>query len=132
MTGWVVAVQRRPSAIAGRGWFAVDPLPEGAALWRSTSEAAPVNHSCDPNAWWAGDTLVARRDIAAGDELTIDYSTGNADPSFLLACHCESYRCRQMVTGEDWRIPELQRRYARHWTRSVQLLIEGGPGSRTM
>jgi hypothetical protein len=127
LTGWVVAVVRRPSAIAGRGWFAEGALPRGTALFAGRPEAAPMNHSCDPNTWWSGDLIVARRDIAAGEELTIDYSTGTADPSFLLACHCESYRCRQMVTGDDWRIPELQRRYAGHWAPAVQRLI--GPAS---
>ncbi len=38
--------------------------------------ARHVNHSCNPNAWeqYEGDVsyLVARRDIAVGDEITID------------------------------------------------------------
>jgi SET domain-containing protein len=34
------------------------------------------NHSCDPNLWHADVvTITARRDIAAGEELTIDYAT---------------------------------------------------------
>jgi uncharacterized protein len=75
-----------------------------------------LNHSCEPNLWWTdAHTLSARRDIAAGDELTCDYSTCIADPEFLLRCHCGSYRCRQMVTGDDWQIPELQGAYADHW-----------------
>jgi SET domain-containing protein len=83
------------------------------------------NHSCEPNLWWTGQyTLSARRDIATGEELTSDYSTSIADPQFLLRCHCESYRCRQMVTGDDWRIPQLQRAYANHWTPMLQHLID--------
>ena len=84
-----------------------------------------VNHSCEPNLWWTDEyTLSARRDIAAGEELTLDYSTSTADPQFLLRCHCESYRCRQMVTGDDWRIPQLQRLYAGHWRPTLQRLID--------
>jgi len=84
-----------------------------------------VNHSCDPNLWWTDEyTLSTRRDIAAGEELTSDYSTSCADPQFLLRCHCESYRCRQMVTGDDWRIPQLQRIYAGHWTPLLQRRID--------
>jgi len=84
-----------------------------------------ANHGCEPNLWWTDEyTLSARRDIAAGEELTHDYSTSIADPQFLLRCHCESYRCRQMVTGEDWRIPQLQRIYAGHWRPTVQQLID--------
>jgi SET domain-containing protein len=82
------------------------------------------NHSCDPNLWWTDQyTLTARRDIAAGEEVTSDYSTSCADPQYVLRCHCETYRCRQMVTGDDWRIPQLQRLYAGHWTPFLQRLI---------
>ena len=34
------------------------------------------NHSCDPTTWWVDDiTLVARRDILPGEEITYDYGT---------------------------------------------------------
>src|SRR4051794_18325559 len=37
---------------------------------------AYMNHSCDPNTWWQDDdTLVARRDIQVGEEVTYDYAT---------------------------------------------------------
>jgi len=83
------------------------------------------NHSCEPSVGWgAGYTLVALRDLSTGDEVTHDYATSTADPSYLLRCHCGSYRCRQMVEGTDWRIPQLQRRYAGHWLPHLQWLID--------
>jgi len=83
------------------------------------------NHSCEPTLWWVDEyTLVARRDLVAGEELTSDYSTSTTDPQFVLRCHCETYRCRQMVTGDDWRIPQLQQAYATHWTPYLQELID--------
>ena len=83
------------------------------------------NHGCDPNLWWTDEyTLSTRRDIPAGDELTCDYSTSTADSQFLLRCHCGSSRCRQMVTGDDWRIPQLQQAYAGHWVPMLQHLID--------
>jgi hypothetical protein len=37
-----------------------------------------LNHSCDPNVVFEGQiTFVAWRDIAAGEELTLDYATGD-------------------------------------------------------
>ncbi|MDT4981133.1 MAG: uncharacterized protein QOG07_3012 [Pseudonocardiales bacterium] len=90
---------------------------------RSTSRFG--NHSCDPNLWWSDAyTLVAKRDIAAGEELTNDYATSTVDPGFLLRCHCESARCRGMITGDDWQIPELQARYDGHWVPMVQRRID--------
>jgi hypothetical protein len=84
-----------------------------------------VNHSCEPNLRLAGDlSLATVRPVAQGDELTLDYSTLLGDPEFVLRCHCESTRCRQMVTGDDWRIPQLQLRYAGQWAPELQRRIE--------
>jgi len=74
------------------------------------------NHSCDPNLWWTDAyTLVARRPIAGGDEVTNDYATSTAVADFAMTCCCGSSLCRAVITGEDWRRPELQARYGGHW-----------------
>jgi uncharacterized protein len=74
------------------------------------------NHGCDPNLWWVGPyALAARRDIAAGEEVTNDYATSTGDPAFRMPCACGSPSCRHLVTGDDWRLPELRERYAGHW-----------------
>jgi SET domain-containing protein len=117
------------SDIAGRGAFAAAPIPAGTVLARLDA-AAPLigNHSCDPTLWWAdGYTLVARRDLASGEELTHDYATSIDDPAYLLACHCQTYRCRQLISGDDWQIPQLQQRYEGHWTPALQRRIDGAP-----
>ena len=46
-----------------------------------------LNHSCDANAWLADEvTLVARRDIAAGEEITLDQGTWNFDEIGRASC----------------------------------------------
>jgi hypothetical protein len=121
----VPKITRRQSSIAGSGLFAsVDVLAGTLVLPVAPAGEPPVNHSCDPNLGWSADGLVAMADVAAGTELTTDYALSITDPEYLLRCHCETYRCRQLVTGDDWRIPELQRRYADHWAPAVQLLID--------
>ena len=110
-------VELRPSPIAGQGVFAATDLAEG------TPVDGPLNHSCDPNAWYVGELLVTRRRVAAGEELTYDYATGTDE--LTLWCHCETYRCRQVVEGTDWTIPQLQERYAGHWAPHLQKLIDG-------
>ena len=73
-----------------------------------------TNHSCDPNLAIQGQiVLVAMRDVAAGEELTIDWATTD-DGDHRMTCHCGSPRCRGIVTGKDWMKPELQQRY-RGW-----------------
>jgi SET domain-containing protein len=77
-----------------------------------------MNHSCDPNVWMANAvTLVARRGIPSGAELTIDYALFEAVEDFEAEweCQCGSAHCRKRFTGKDWRIPELQERYAGHF-----------------
>ncbi len=74
-----------------------------------------VNHSCDPNAWEmfeGGESfLVARRDIAAGDEVTIDYNV-NITAGSSWPCRCGAGRCRGVVAGDYFLLPrEWQREY---------------------
>ena len=70
-----------------------------------------VNHSCDPNCGIRGEiTFVAMRNIAADEELTIDYAfLDNEDYSFR--CTCGESNCRSVVTGRDWQIKEIQEKY---------------------
>jgi uncharacterized protein len=82
------------------------------------------NHSCDPTLWHTGAfALSARRDIAAGEEVTVDYATQTAEPGFVLDCRCGSVGCRGTVTGGDWRLAELQERYGEHWVPALRVLI---------
>jgi uncharacterized protein len=75
-----------------------------------------ANHSCDPNLWHEGAFEIrARTDIPAGDEVTIDYGTNSGAPGFEMTCRCGARSCRGRITSDDWKIPELQRRYAGHW-----------------
>ena len=78
-----------------------------------------LNHSCDSNLWMADEaTLVARRDISAGEELAVDYALHTANPSWELDGPCKygSPFCRGTVRGSDWRLPEVQDRYRGHFS----------------
>jgi hypothetical protein len=123
----VAQVESGSSRIAGRGLLTAEPIEVGeVVLEQEATGTGPLNHSCDPNLGWAGDhALVAIRAIAAGEELTLDYATVITDPDFVMMCHCETYRCRQVIEGTDWQIPQLQKRYAGFWSPAVQRLIDG-------
>lgn len=86
-----------------------------------------VNHSCDPNLWHIDAfTLVARRDIEADEELTVDYATHSDDES-LMSCRCGTVLCRGSVTGADWRLSDLQVRYGEHWVPALMRRIRRPP-----
>lgn len=57
------------------------------------------NHSCRPACRTIGDFDLAVRDIAAGDELTIEYATINVPEE--LACECGQPDCRRVIKRGD-------------------------------
>ena len=74
------------------------------------------NHSCNPNAGFRGQIdLVALRNIAPGEEVTFDYATCLTADFGDMDCLCGTANCRGRVTGEDWKLPELQARYRGHF-----------------
>jgi len=77
-----------------------------------------LNHSCDPNIWLTDEvTFVARRDIDPGEQITADYATWSIDENWVMdePCRCGSPLCRHTITGNDWKLPELQERYRGHF-----------------
>jgi hypothetical protein len=129
----------RPSAIHGWGLFARAPIAaeepvviwggevvevwqkggvavgEGRYLTGPGDDSDRMNHSCEPTVWMQDEvTLVARRALLAGEETTADYALWEADEAWIARwrCRCETSVCRGLVTGRDWRLPELRGRYA--------------------
>jgi SET domain-containing protein len=69
------------------------------------------NHSCDPNIGVRGQIVfVAMRDIESGEELTHDWATTD-DDDYRIECNCGAADCRRIVTGQDWRRKDLQKKY---------------------
>jgi D-alanine-D-alanine ligase len=69
-------------------------------LWSDDpDEWAPQNHSCDPNTAYAGLDVVALRDIARGEELTLDYAELCDGDMIPFECRCGSPKCRGEVRG---------------------------------
>ncbi len=77
-----------------------------------------MNHSCDANLWMRDEvTVVARRDIAAGEELTQDYALYTTSPTWSITpCRCGAPACRGVVTGNDWQQQVVQERYRGHFS----------------
>ncbi len=84
-------------------------------LWSENPENwRPINHSCDPNLWLEGLDLVARRDVAEGESLTVDYATFCGPSMTPFDCSCGAVCCRGVVRGSDYQLPELIERYGDH------------------
>lgn len=74
-----------------------------------------INHSCTPNGGLRftdeGVFLVAIRPIAAGDEITWDYSTTLHESNWHMICQCKSPQCRRVVSNFQTLPAELQAWY---------------------
>jgi SET domain len=119
------AVSIKPSSISGRGVHAETSFAAGQEICVLTgtivldlaSEEGPncigigrnvwidpelplvfLNHSCEPNSAFATErSLVALRPIGIGEEVTMDYSTTEADTDWTMNCRCGSSRCRKIL-----------------------------------
>jgi D-alanine-D-alanine ligase len=69
-------------------------------LWDDRPENwAPQNHSCTPNTAYDGLNVVAVRDIAKGEELTVDYAMFIDESMEPFKCQCGSVNCREIIFG---------------------------------
>ena len=107
-----------------RQWFEPYAWPITADLHIAWSENPddwrPINHSCDPNAWLEGLDLVARRDIAPGEELTVEYATFCGPAMAPFECRCGAPECRRVILGSDHLLPAIRERYGDHVSEFVR------------
>jgi uncharacterized protein len=80
-----------------------------------------INHSCSPNCFISGLSIVAARNIRSGEELTFDYSTDVDWPRYRMVCKCGSPKCRKVVRAYRFLPEELKIRYGK---RIVPFIIE--------
>jgi hypothetical protein len=86
------------------GW----PLDSDAhvyAVWENDPRTwRPINHSCDPNLIFGEHhslNVIAARDIAAGDDLTLDYATFCDHTMDPFDCFCGTGSCRKRIMPDE-------------------------------
>ncbi len=72
-----------------------------------------------------GITFIAKRAINKGEELKTDYSMFVSE-NYVSKwyCKCGSKFCRHKITGKDYLLPELQRRYKNHFSPPINRKIK--------
>ena len=89
-----------------------------------------INHSCDPNVGFAGNTLlVAMRAIDVGEELTTDYALFD-DHDEVMDCQCQTPSCRGTISGRDWQRPDLQAKYGTYFSSYLLRRLAHQPAQR--
>ncbi len=89
-----------------------DNILIGSVFSKDIGDGYYTNHSCEPNAGIKGQILlVAMKDIQKDEEITFDYGTTLFGINFKMICKCGKQTCRKIITSDDWKIPEMQKRY---------------------
>ncbi len=87
-------------------------------------DADLINHSCNPNCGIKNKLqIVAMRDINPNEEITIDYAMMESS-EYKFDCNCGSDNCRKTITGNDWKINDLQNRYNGYFSDYLQKKFE--------
>jgi hypothetical protein len=86
----------------------VDHLANGVLVYMYEPERY-LNHRCDPNAYCRHFNgvryLIARRPIAAGEELVVDYALNSAVPGHTWQCGCGAHNCRGVGHLDFFQLP---------------------------
>jgi len=77
-------------------------------------EWQPINHSCEPTAWFSGLDIVAKTDIQKNQQITLEYATFCGEAMDSFNCHCRSSNCRKTISGTDYKQPWVQKQFGDH------------------
>jgi len=131
----ILPLEKRPHTLVSRNHVEQTWKPEQQQLFKrhaypltdelwvvlsdNPAEWTPINHSCNPNAWWDGLDIVARRSISEGEEITLDYATFHNEVMPEFRCTCGAVECREIIQGTDYLQPYVER-YEGHVTDYVK------------
>ena len=126
MGGTVLSDEEFHAAIAKLDKYSAAQIDEGWHILLDKPHPAEYgNHSCDANTWMRDAlTTEAKRRIAPGEEITIDYAVMTADPNWSMDCNCGSSNFRRIVRGDDWRLADVQQLYEGHFAPFLNRRIE--------
>jgi hypothetical protein len=103
-------------------------IPRTFAAQQNNDECVLFNHSCEPNCGFDsgdGNTVVAMRAIAIGEELTYDYHFLETEPSLIrgLVCKCQSPSCVGALMFDRYRDEEFQKQYYEYMSPYLQARV---------
>lgn len=75
-----------------------------------------INHSCNPNSGIKENLfLISMCKIKKGEQVTFDYAmclySKTKKENYKINCLCGSKNCRKIITSNDWKKKELQKKY---------------------
>lgn len=90
---------------------------------KELEDADFINHSCNPNCGIQGSLrIVSIRAIRSGEEITFDYAMSES-AHYNMKCSCGFPNCRGIITGNDWKLKSLQKKYLGFFSTYIQKKI---------
>lgn len=132
LSGYVMRLNEEEKLPGGLGDNGIQVTENLSLCVSKKSELGGINffnHSCNPNAGIKGQIfLVAMRDIKKGEEVVFDYAmtlcrSKNAKP-YKLKCLCGKKDCRGIITDNDWKDKNLQKKYKGYFQYFIQEKID--------
>jgi len=105
-------------AEAENGFYAPDDINYISLPWH-------MNHCCDGNVGFNenGD-FITIKDVKKGEELFYDYGLVMSNPKYRLDCRCQSENCRKVITGDDWKNIDFQKKNYQYMSPEIKEMIE--------
>lgn len=117
--GYIIPIKKVPRVIKQLQEYCYqvhDNFFFGPVAKNEVSVSEYYNHNCNPNIGFKDSiTIVSIRNIKKGEEITMDYAMCLTTHLFDFKCACGSKNCRLSVTGDDWRIPKLRKKYKNYF-----------------
>lgn len=101
----------------------------GRTLHTEVAHLSALNHSCDPNVILDTERMlvIARKNIAAGDELTFFYPSTEWEMAAPFICLCGSANCIHVVAGARFLPPStLEQHYLNRHIRELMVDLLNG------
>lgn len=108
-----------------------DDMVFGIKKMDEIEDAYYFNHSCDPNAGYGGQIFLrTMRRIKKDEEVTFDYAMELSSSKIpnpkgkerfdKMECDCGAKNCRKIIGDDDWKNPELQKKYDGYFSWFIQ------------
>lgn len=101
-------VHNKKESSKGPNWVGISKN-----TWINPFEPAKnLNHSCNPSCGIKGKVqIIALRNLKAGEEITIDYSTTEMDTLWQMKCNCGSKNCRKIIKSVQFLPEKVYKKY---------------------
>lgn len=112
----IIEEEKLKNSVSDEGVQISEDFCLGVLIPKDLEDSSFFNHSCDPNAGFRGQIiLAAMKKIEKGKQVTFDYamvlSRTKGAKFYKTKCYCGCKKCRGFITDDDWKDAKIQNKY---------------------